>query len=153
MGLSIGTMHKVLNFIWKLLSTSYLFLLDRVTVFTDPPLAIVHTILLNFVWNPLTTGCLLLRDKLITYMAIGEKPTPTIEHFSTERTVTVHTMDGGKVVAHKKEVVKNDSLVEAVHSISQHAPACSTEGGGVRAWKREYHDSSDNSNTGFSTNN
>ena len=60
-----------------------------------------------------------------------------VEYFSSERTVTVRSPDGGKVVVHKKEVVEKGELKEAEHSVSQW-PGANTPGGEVKVWSRQY---------------
>ena len=60
-----------------------------------------------------------------------------VEYCSSERTVTVHSPDGGKVVTHIKEVVEKGKLKEAEHSVIQW-PGANTPGGEVKVWSRQY---------------
>ena len=60
-----------------------------------------------------------------------------VDYFESERTVTVRSADGGKVVAHKREIVERGQLREAEHSVSQW-PGANNPDGEVKVWSRQY---------------
>lgn len=60
-----------------------------------------------------------------------------VQYFSNERTVTVRSSDGGKIVAHKKEIVEKGKLRVAEHSVSQW-PGTNNPDGEVKVWSRQY---------------